>query len=192
MKLEFSRQIFEKSSNIKFHENPSSGSRILRTFVYSPFNHLTRLLVWKYFIFFPLNRVVYEILWEKYKTHCCVSTATMVTRTRQTVTYIAYLVSSLLRWRMFPLAVSRPWADCELTMRSLWSDRELTVSLTKVWIKHNLCQCYGMHIQTYFKYISLTTLLNRNSYSISGQEFGTFRCVSCASNFRLSNCIVLW
>jgi hypothetical protein len=27
MKLEFSRQIFEKSSNIKFHEDPSSGSR---------------------------------------------------------------------------------------------------------------------------------------------------------------------
>jgi len=27
MKLEFSREIFEKSSNIKFHENPSSGSR---------------------------------------------------------------------------------------------------------------------------------------------------------------------
>ena len=29
MKLEFSRQIFEKSSNIKFHENPSSGSRVV-------------------------------------------------------------------------------------------------------------------------------------------------------------------
>ena len=27
MKLEFSRLIFEKSSNIKFHENPLSGSR---------------------------------------------------------------------------------------------------------------------------------------------------------------------
>ena len=27
-KLEFSRNIFEKSSNIKFHENPSSGSRV--------------------------------------------------------------------------------------------------------------------------------------------------------------------
>jgi hypothetical protein len=27
MKLEFSRQIFEKSSDIDFHENPSSGSR---------------------------------------------------------------------------------------------------------------------------------------------------------------------
>jgi hypothetical protein len=27
MKLEFSRWIFEKYSNIKFHENPSSGSR---------------------------------------------------------------------------------------------------------------------------------------------------------------------
>ena len=29
MKLEFSRQIFEKYSNIKFHENPSSGSRVI-------------------------------------------------------------------------------------------------------------------------------------------------------------------
>jgi hypothetical protein len=28
-KLEFSRQIFEISSNIKFHENPSSGSRVV-------------------------------------------------------------------------------------------------------------------------------------------------------------------
>ena len=27
MKLEFSRPIFEKYSNIKFHKNPSSGSR---------------------------------------------------------------------------------------------------------------------------------------------------------------------
>ena len=29
MKLEFYRQIFEKSSNIKFHENPSSGRRVV-------------------------------------------------------------------------------------------------------------------------------------------------------------------
>jgi len=29
MKLEFSRQIFGKYSNIKFHENASSGSRVL-------------------------------------------------------------------------------------------------------------------------------------------------------------------
>jgi len=29
MKLEFSRKIFEKYSNIKFHENPSSGSRVI-------------------------------------------------------------------------------------------------------------------------------------------------------------------
>ena len=29
MTLEFSRQIFEKYSNIKFHENPSSGSRVV-------------------------------------------------------------------------------------------------------------------------------------------------------------------
>ena len=29
MKLEYHRKIFEKSSNIKFHENPSSGSRVV-------------------------------------------------------------------------------------------------------------------------------------------------------------------
>ena len=29
IKLEFSRQIFEKSTNIKFHENPFSGSRVV-------------------------------------------------------------------------------------------------------------------------------------------------------------------
>jgi len=29
MKVEFSRQIFEKLSNNKFHENPSSGSRVV-------------------------------------------------------------------------------------------------------------------------------------------------------------------
>jgi hypothetical protein len=30
MKLEFSQWIFKKYSNIKFHENPSSGSRVLQ------------------------------------------------------------------------------------------------------------------------------------------------------------------
>jgi hypothetical protein len=29
MKLEFSRQIFEGSSNIKFYQNPCSGSRVV-------------------------------------------------------------------------------------------------------------------------------------------------------------------
>jgi len=29
MKLEFSQQMFEKASNIKFHENPSSESRVV-------------------------------------------------------------------------------------------------------------------------------------------------------------------
>ena len=31
MKLEFSRHIFEKCSNIKYHENPSSGSRVVKS-----------------------------------------------------------------------------------------------------------------------------------------------------------------
>jgi hypothetical protein len=30
MKVEFSRQLFEKSSNIKLHENPSRGNRVVR------------------------------------------------------------------------------------------------------------------------------------------------------------------
>ena len=29
MEIEFSRQIFQKHTNIKFHENPSSGSRVV-------------------------------------------------------------------------------------------------------------------------------------------------------------------
>ena len=29
MKLEYSQQIFEKSSNIKYHENQSSGSQVV-------------------------------------------------------------------------------------------------------------------------------------------------------------------
>jgi hypothetical protein len=29
MKIEFSRQIFEKSSNINFNENPTSGIRVV-------------------------------------------------------------------------------------------------------------------------------------------------------------------
>jgi len=29
MKIEFARHIFEKVSNIKFHENPSGGSRVV-------------------------------------------------------------------------------------------------------------------------------------------------------------------
>ena len=29
MKLEFSGQIFEKNLNVKFHENPSSGSQVV-------------------------------------------------------------------------------------------------------------------------------------------------------------------
>jgi hypothetical protein len=29
MKIKFSRQLFEKYTDVKFHENPSSGSRVL-------------------------------------------------------------------------------------------------------------------------------------------------------------------
>jgi len=45
IKLEFSRQIFAKSSNIKFHENPFSGSRAV------PFGQ-TRRSQWSLFAIF--------------------------------------------------------------------------------------------------------------------------------------------
>ena len=32
MKIEFSQNIFEKYSNIKFHENPSGGNRVVPLF----------------------------------------------------------------------------------------------------------------------------------------------------------------
>jgi len=41
MKLEFSLQIFERYSNIKFHENPSSGNRV----VLSGQTDITKLIV---------------------------------------------------------------------------------------------------------------------------------------------------
>jgi hypothetical protein len=45
MKLEFSRQIFEKSSNIKFHENPSSESRVVQCLWTDGRTDITKLVV---------------------------------------------------------------------------------------------------------------------------------------------------
>jgi uncharacterized membrane protein len=39
MKLEFYLPMFEQSSNIKFHENPSSGSRVVR------YGDMTKLII---------------------------------------------------------------------------------------------------------------------------------------------------
>ena len=56
IKLEFSGQFFEKSPNIKFHENPSSGSRVvpygqtevaLRNFANAPKNAW-----WRFYCFY--------------------------------------------------------------------------------------------------------------------------------------------
>ena len=41
MKLEFSQQIFEKKLNIRFHQNPSSGSRVVSCGLI----YLTKLIV---------------------------------------------------------------------------------------------------------------------------------------------------
>jgi len=41
VKFEFSRRIFEKYSNIKFHENPFSGSRVV------PCGRTERLKTWR-------------------------------------------------------------------------------------------------------------------------------------------------
>jgi hypothetical protein len=45
MKFEFSRQIFEKYSNIKFYENPSSESRVVRCGQTDRQTYMTKLIV---------------------------------------------------------------------------------------------------------------------------------------------------
>jgi len=45
MKLEFSRQIFEKSSAIKFHENPFSESRVVPFGQTDKYPDVTKLIV---------------------------------------------------------------------------------------------------------------------------------------------------
>jgi hypothetical protein len=45
IKLEYSQQIFDKSSNIKFHENPSSGSRVVPCGRTDGYTDMTKLMV---------------------------------------------------------------------------------------------------------------------------------------------------
>jgi hypothetical protein len=45
MKLEFSRQIFEKVANVKFHQNPSSGSRVVPCGYTDGRTDMTKLIV---------------------------------------------------------------------------------------------------------------------------------------------------
>jgi len=45
MKLEFSRQFFEKYSNVKFHENPPSGSQVLPCGLTERQDRMTKLTV---------------------------------------------------------------------------------------------------------------------------------------------------
>jgi len=45
MKFELSRQIFKKSSNVKFHENPSSGSQVVPCGQMDGRTHVTKLTI---------------------------------------------------------------------------------------------------------------------------------------------------
>jgi len=45
MKIKFSRQIFEKYSNTKFHENPSSGNRLVPSGQTDRHTDMTKLIV---------------------------------------------------------------------------------------------------------------------------------------------------
>ena len=59
MKLKFSRQIIEKSSNIKFHENPPSGSRVVPCWCTDVQTDMTKLTVtFRNFANAPKNRVL--------------------------------------------------------------------------------------------------------------------------------------
>jgi hypothetical protein len=55
MRLEFSRKIFEKCSNIKFHENPSSGSSSFAMRTDGGTNMMTLIIVFRNFAKVPKN-----------------------------------------------------------------------------------------------------------------------------------------
>jgi hypothetical protein len=59
MKLEFSRQIFEKSSNIKFNQNPLTGSRIVTYERVERQTDMTKLIVtFRNFVNAPKNEAI--------------------------------------------------------------------------------------------------------------------------------------
>ena len=72
MTLEYSRRIFEKSSNIKFHENPSSGSRVVLCGWTDGRPDMTTLIVaFRNSANAPKNR--YTVMWRNSKDHTEVS-----------------------------------------------------------------------------------------------------------------------
>jgi len=62
MKLEFSRNIFEKSSNFKFNENPSSGSRVVPCGRTDGRTDMSNLISLRYFAKAPRNSKLYYLL----------------------------------------------------------------------------------------------------------------------------------
>ena len=59
MKYEFYRQIFEKVSDIKFHKNPSSGSRVVSCEETDGQTDVTKLIVvFRNFVNAPKNQLI--------------------------------------------------------------------------------------------------------------------------------------
>jgi len=66
MKLEFSRRIFEGSLNIKFHENPSGGSRVVPCVRTEWWTDMTKLIVaFRNFSNAPKNGIFSHLTIEK-------------------------------------------------------------------------------------------------------------------------------
>jgi hypothetical protein len=59
MELEFSRQIFEKYSNVKFNKNPTSGSRVFPCGQMDGRTNMTKLIVaFRNFATAPINMLM--------------------------------------------------------------------------------------------------------------------------------------
>jgi len=72
MKLEYSRQIFEKHSNIKFHENPYKGSRIAPCGCTDEQTDMTKLtLAFRSFEHAPKNWSKLYLQCSMHNSQCC-------------------------------------------------------------------------------------------------------------------------
>jgi hypothetical protein len=93
----------------------------------------TFMIIYDMYKFFFDDRSVYETTWKKHKIHCCISTATVVTRTLHNVTkYIHCRVLLVISVAQSSQKVPYKWS-CPLLFFLVWLSRP------SFWSKERSC-----------------------------------------------------